>query len=153
TAREYFFVLLIIVAFVAGLAGLRSFAYQMFTIPSGSMKPNLLIGDYLLVSKSAYGYSRFSLPFSLPLFSGRVFSAQPRYGDVAVFALPKDLTTTYISRVVGLPGDRIQMIDGVLHINGGPVKRERIKDFVETDKGGHRTVFKQWRETLPNGVS
>ena len=153
TTREYSLVLLTIFAFVATLVGLRAFVYQPFGIPSGAMKPTLLIGDYLLVSKSTYGYSRFSLPFSLPLFSGRIFAAQPRYGDVVVFQLPRDPATSYIKRVVGLPGDHIQMIHGVLNINGTPVKRERLKDFVDTDGSGRRTAGKQWRETLPNGVS
>jgi len=153
TASEYGFVVLIIVACAVAYLGLRSFAYQFFSIPSGAMKPTLLIGDYLLVSKSAYGYSRFSLPFSPPLFSGRIFAAQPRYGDVAVFQLPRDPSTSYIKRVVGLPGDHVQMIDGVLNINGQPVKRERLKDVIETDGGGRRITGKQWRETLPNGVS
>jgi signal peptidase I len=132
---------------------IRTFLFQPFNIPSGSMKETLLVGDYLFVSKSSYGYSHYSLPFSPPLFSGRIWSGSPERGDVVVFRLPKDDTTDYIKRVIGLPGDRIQMIDGVLHINGVPVKRERIDDFVDTEEGGHTTRVKRWRETLPNGVS
>src|SRR5207302_4519784 len=115
---------------------IRTFLFQPFNIPSGSMKATLLIGDYLFVSKYAYGYSHYSLPFSPPLFSGRIWSASPQRGDVDVFRLPKDDSIDYIKRVIGLPGDRIQMINGLLHINGEPVKRERIDDFVDTDENG-----------------
>src|SRR5881409_501499 len=108
---------------------IRTFLFQPFNIPSGSMKATLLVGDYLFVSKFSYGYSHFSLPFSPPLFSGRIFGSEPSRGDVLVFRLPKDDSTDYIKRVIGLPGDRIQMIDGLLHINGEPVNRERIDDF------------------------
>jgi signal peptidase I len=117
------------------------------------MEETLRIGDYLFVSKFSYGYSHYSLPFSLPLFSGRIWSANPQRGDVVVFRLPKDDTIDYIKRVVGLPGDRIQMMRGVLHINDVPVKRERIEDFVDTDENGATVRIKRWRETLPNGVS
>lgn len=132
---------------------IRTFLFQPFNIPSGSMKETLLVGDYLFVSKYTYGYSRYSIPFSPPLFSGRIWSGDPARGDVVVFRLPKDDTTDYIKRVIGLPGDRIQMVEGVLHINGEPVKRERIEDFVENEEGGRTTRVKRWRETLPNGVS
>jgi signal peptidase I len=134
---------------------IRTFLFQPFNIPAGSMKPTLLVGDYIFVSKYSYGYNRFSFPFSPPLalISGRVFASEPERGDVVVFRLPKDPSTDYVKRVVGLPGDRIQMINGVLHINGTPVRRERIEDFVETDDNGREVHIKQWRETLPNGVS
>ena len=131
---------------------IRTFLFQPFNIPSGSMKATLLIGDYLFVSKYSYGYSHYSLPLSPPLFSGRIFGHEPPRGDVVVFRLPKDDSTDYIKRVIGLPGDRIQMIDGVLHINGVPVKRERIADFID-DESGSPVRVKRWRETLPNGVS
>jgi len=132
---------------------IRTFLFQPFNIPSGSMKETLLVGDYLFVSKYTYGYSRYSIPFSPPLFSGRIWSGNPERGDIVVFRLPKDDTTDYIKRVIGLPGDRVQMIDGVLHINDEPVKRERIEDFIENEEGGRTTRVKRWRETLPNGVS
>jgi signal peptidase I len=132
---------------------IRTFLFQPFNIPSGSMKETLLVGDYLFVSKYTYGYSRYSIPFSPPLFSGRIWSGTPERGDIVVFRLPKDDTTDYIKRVIGLPGDRIQMIEGVLHINGEPVKRERIEDFIENEEGGRTTRVKRWRETLPSGVS
>jgi len=129
---------------------IRTLLFQPFSIPSGSMKGTLLIGDYLFVSQYSYGYSRYSLPLSPPLFSGRIFGVEPQRGDVAVFALPKDDSTDYIKRVIGLPGDRIRMIGGLLHINGVPVKRERVGDFIDDEDGAH---VRRWRETLPNGVS
>jgi signal peptidase I len=132
---------------------IRTFLFQPFNIPSGSMKATLLVGDYLFVSKFSYGYSRFSLPFSPNLFSGRIFGGSPERGDVVVFKLPKDESTDYIKRVIGLPGDRIQMIDGVLNINGQPVKHERIDDWVSEEPDGRKQRIKRWRETLPNGVS
>jgi signal peptidase I len=130
----------------------RSFLYQPFNTPSGSMKPTLLVGDQFFVSKFRYGYSKYSLPLSPPLFSGRVFASEPQLGDVVVFRLPRDDSTDYIKRVTGLPGDTVQMLGGVLQINGQPVKRERIADLVETE-GTRTSRAKQWRETLPNGVS
>jgi signal peptidase I len=124
----------------------RPFGFQR--VPSGAMQPTLLIGDYFFVSKYAYGYSRYSLPFSLPLFSGRIFGAQPRYGDVVVYRYPRDTSVDYVKRVVGLPGDRIQMIQGQLYLNGAPVKRERLADIIEEGRPA-----KHWRETLSNGAS
>src|SRR5215510_12257231 len=108
---------------------IRTFFFQPFNIPSGSMKDTLLVGDYLFVSKYTYGYSKYSFPLSPSIFSGRVPGDWlPERGDVVVFRLPKDLSTDYIKRVIGLPGERIQMINGVLHINGTAVRRERIED-------------------------
>jgi signal peptidase I len=132
---------------------IRTFLFQPFNIPSGSMKSTLLVGDYLFVSKYSYGYSHFSFPFSPPLFSGRIWASPPDRGDVVVFRLPRDDSTDYIKRVIGLPGDTVQMVGGVLTINGVPVKRERIDDFVETEEGRGTSRVKRWRETLPNGVS
>lgn len=136
-------------AFVA-LFAFRIFVLQPFSMPSSSMAPTLLAGDTIMVSKFAYGYSRFSLPFSPPLFEGRIFAAQPRRGDVAVFRLPSEPTTDYVKRIVGLPGDRIQMKGGALVINDVPVQRERVDDFINDENGGH---VRRWRETLPGGVS
>jgi signal peptidase I len=129
---------------------IRTLLFQPFNIPSGSMKATLLIGDYLFVSKYSYGYSHYSLPLSPPLFSGRIFGSAPERGDVVVFRLPRDDSTDYIKRVIGLPGDHIQMKDGLLHINGTPVKRERVSDFVDDETNDR---VRRWRETLPNGVS
>ena len=99
----------------------RTFLFQPFNIPARSMMPTLLVGDYFFVSKYAYGYSHYSLPFSPRLFSGRIFGSAPVRGDVVVFRLPKDDSVDYIKRVVGLPGDRIQMKQGLLYINDTPV--------------------------------
>jgi signal peptidase I len=131
----------------------RTFLFQPFNIPSGSMENTLLIGDYLFVSKYAYGYSRFSLPFGPHLFDGRVWSAAPKRGDIVVFKLPRDNSTDYIKRVIGLPGDRIQMIDGVLQINGTAVERERTEDYIATNAFGNTVSVPRYRETLPNGIS
>jgi len=138
---------------------IRTFLFQPFNIPSGSMIPTLLVGDYLFVSKYSYGYTHYSLPLSPDLFSGRIPGTWlPERGDVVVFRLPRDDSIDYIKRVVGLPGDRIQMIDGVLNINGTPIKREYI-DEVSINRDGDRDVadsnneVKRYRETLPNGVS
>jgi len=146
--------LLVIAAALLVLSPLliRTFLYQPFNIPSGAQKPTLLIGDYIFVSKSSYGYTHYSLPFSPRLFSGRIFASEPKRGDVVVFRVPKDDTIDYIKRVIGLSGDRVQMINGHLHINGEPVKREQIEDFIDIEDG-RTTRVKRWRETLPNGVS
>src|SRR5918994_571816 len=117
----------------AGIIALviRTFLFQPFNIPSGSMKATLLVGDYLFVSKYSYGYSHYSLPLSPNLFSGRIGAfSKPERGDIVVFRLPKDDSTDYIKRVIGLPGDKIQMRDSVLQINGSAVPRERMPDFI-----------------------
>lgn len=129
---------------------LRTLLFQPFSIPSGSMKDTLLVGDYLFVSKFSYGYSKYSLPFSPDLFDGRIWSAEPERGDVAVFKFPPNPSIDYIKRVVGLPGEKIQMIDGVLHINGTPVKRERAGLFTDDETG---QIVQSYKETLPNGVT
>ncbi len=131
----------------------RVFLFQPFNIPSGSMIPTLLIGDYLFVSKYSYGYSRYSFPFGFDLFSGRIWAAEPARGDVVVFKLPRDNETDYIKRVIGLPGDEIQMLHGVLQINGTPVEKVKVDDFVVTKPNGRERSFGRYRETLPNGVS
>ena len=132
---------------------IRTFFYQPFNIPSGSMKATLLVGDYLFVSKFTYGYSKYSFPFSLPLFDGRAWAAPPQRGDVVVFKLPKDNSTDYIKRVIGLPGDKIQVNAGLLYINGKPVKRERVEDFETSDAFGQATHVRQYKEILPEGKS
>jgi signal peptidase I len=130
----------------------RTVAYEPFNIPSGSMVPTLLVGDYLFVSKFSYGYSRYSLPFGPPLFSGRIFFHSPERGDVVVFKLPTDNSTDYIKRVIGLPGDHIQMKNGILFINGRPVPRRRIEDYLYQEGPGAVLPLAQYIETLPNGV-
>jgi signal peptidase I len=130
--------------------GIRTVAFEPFNIPSASMVPTLLVGDYLFVSKFSYGYSRFSMPFSPPLWSGRLFGSLPERGDVAVFRWPRDDTTDYIKRIVGLPGDRIQVIEGILYINGTAVRREAA-GLCEEDGTGVRIRSRRYRETLPSG--
>ncbi len=145
-------VIIFLQAFVI-LMVVHVFLFQRFNIPSGSLVPTLLVGDYVLVSKYSYGYSKYSFPFTPFNFSGRIFGSDPKRGDIAVFHNDRDSGLDYIKRVIGLPGDRIQMVDDVLHINGQPVKKERLEDF-ETDKP-NRILRKvpRYRETLPNGVS
>lgn len=135
----------------AGLiaVGIRTVAFEPFNIPSGSMIPTLLVGDYLFVSKYAYGYSRHSMPFSPDLFEGRILGSLPARGDVAVFKLPRDNSTDYIKRIVGLPGDRVQMRSGRLFLNGQEVPRESLGPYtVEGD--GPRMTVRRYREVLPS---
>lgn len=175
--REYGGFLLKLALFVFVL---RSFIVSPFNIPSESMQPRLLIGDYLLVAKWPYGYSKYSLPLSLPLISGRIFANEPSRGDVVVFKAPMSNGADYIKRVIGLPGDVIQMRNGILEINGVAVKKERIADLVipvtqnmrdtaeldrnpfpcwrpdmeePSSKGGSQCRYPRYRETLPEGKS
>ncbi|MCB1376782.1 MAG: signal peptidase I [Alphaproteobacteria bacterium] len=151
----------LLIAFVV-----RTFLYQPFNIPSASMYPTLKIGDYLFVSKLSYGYGKYSFNFSLGVFGsewvrccpidfpGRVVLADtPKRGDVAVFKLPTNTEIDYIKRVIGLPGDRIQMRNGVLFINGQAVKKERIEDYVDSSERSLSRPVPQYMETLPNGVT
>lgn len=131
---------------------IRTFLFEPFKIPSGSMYPTLHVGDYLFVSKYTYGYSKHSFPFSLPLFEGRIWADQPQRGDVVVFKFPQDNKTDFIKRIIGLPGDKIKMQDGILYINGKPVERQQIEDFVIRDKFGNGERYRQYVETLPNGA-
>lgn len=135
-----------LVAFV-----IRSFLFQPFSIPSTSMLPTLERGDYLFVSKFAYGYSRYSVPFSLLPITGRVLAVQPQRGDVVVFRFPPHPDIDYIQRIVGMPGDTIQMVNGILHINGAAVGLQDVGPFA-SDAFSEKTARLQ-RETLPNGVS
>ena len=144
----------------------RSFIFSPFSIPSESMLPGLMKGDYLLAAKWPYGYSRHSLPFDLPLIPGRILASQPERGDVVIFKHPVD-GTDYIKRVIGLPGDSIAMRDGNLILNGEMIRKERIGDFLiplspntqchalarEDVASGERVCrYMQFRETLPSGV-
>ena len=132
---------------------IRTLLFQPFSIPSGSMRPTLLEGDYLFVTKWAYGYSRYSLPLSPDLFSGRVWASDPERGDVVVFKFPPNPSLDYIKRVIGLPGDRVQMKDGVLYINEQAVQREKIGEITNPDITETERPVDVYRETLPNGVS
>lgn len=132
---------------------IRTLFFQPFSIPSGSMRPTLLEGDYLFVTKWAYGYSRHSLPFSPPLFSGRIWGGSPERGDVVVFKFPPDPSLDYIKRVIGLPGDRIQVREGQLYINGEPVERVQVGQIDNPDVTEMARPVDVYRETLPNGVS
>ena len=132
---------------------LRVLLFQPFTIPSASMEPNLLEGDYIIVSKYSYGYSRHSIPFSPPIFEGRVMDRAPTPGDIIVFKLPRDGRTDYIKRLIGAPGDRIEVRGGQIILNGQPVPREPLSPgVVDTGYGFTREVMR-FRETLPNGRS
>jgi len=133
----------------------RTVLIEPFSIPSRSMLPTLLVGDYLFVSKFSYGYSKHSLPFSVSLFSGRIMFREPKRGDVAVFKKPTDNRTDYIKRIIGLPGDRIQVSGGRLHINGKVVPRRLMGRYIDVkhDYGGARERYVSYRESLPNGVS
>lgn len=141
------------IAFALAIAlVVRTFLFQPFNIPSGSMKSTLLVGDFLFVSKYSYGYSRYSFPWGLAPFNGRIFASDPERGDVVVFKNPQD-GRDFIKRVIGIPGDRIQMIRGVLHINGAPVKLELVDEYVGRDEYGRTERLLRYRETLPSGVS
>lgn len=129
----------------------RSFIAEPFSIPSGSMIPSLLVGDYLFVSKMSYGYSKHSLPLSIPLIKDRIFYSTPEYGDVIVFKLPSDNKTDYIKRVVGLPGDKIQLKEGRLYINNKLVQRTFLEEFVMRDHFGNAVRYSKYKEVLPNG--
>lgn len=146
-----FFSVLIQALFLAGL--IRTLFFQPFSIPSGSMRPTLLVGDYLFVAKYAYGYSRFSIPFSPPIFSGRVWASLPERGDIVVFRLPKNPNIDYIKRIVGLPGDRVQVRQGVLYINDEIVPRQFMGKIDNPDVTEVNYPVDVYRETLSNGIN
>ena len=130
---------------------IRTFLFEPFNIPSGSMKPTLLIGDYLFVNKPAYGYSRFSFPFGLAPLNGRVWAEEPQRGDIVVFKLPSNNSVDYIKRIIGLPGETVQVRNGRLYINGEIVERELLGMQEDPDAYG-RTAMHHYLETLPGGV-
>lgn len=144
TVKTIFFAILIAMV-------IRTFLFEPFKIPSGSMYPTLYVGDYLFVSKYTYGYSKHSFPFSMPLFDGRIWEDKPQRGDVVVFKFPQDNRTDFIKRIIGLPGDKIKLENGRLFINGEMVKREKNEDFVLRDKLGNAERYHQYTETLPEG--
>ena len=162
---ESFFVFLVKLVLIVAI--FRSFIFSPFNIPSESMLPGLQNGDYLLAAKWPYGYSSYSLPFSAPLIPGRIFAGQPERGDTVIVKAPPTNDVDYIKRVIGLPGDQIQMIDGQLNINGKPVPKQRIADFeiavspnthcympqfeATRADGSQVCRYPQYRETLPGG--
>ena len=131
--------------------GIRTAVAEPFHVPSESMEPTLLVGDFLLTSKFAYGYSRYSLPIDAG-FAGRALERPATRGDVVVFKKPIDPDTNMVKRIIGLPGDAVQVTAGVLYLNGTPVEAERIGDFHETDAEGRTSVIPLYVETLPGGV-
>ena len=130
---------------------IRSFLFQPFYIPSSSMEPNLLIGDRLFVSKYTYGYSRHSLPFSPKIYNNRILGNTPKRGDVIVFKTPADNRTDYIKRLIGLPGDVIQIVDEDLYLNGIKIKKEKIENLININCGNEILDAVFFKETLPNG--
>ena len=133
---------------------IRAVIFEPFNIPSGSMKPTLLVGDYLFVSKMSYGLGKYSFPLLTGLldFEGRIIGDRPTRGDVIVFRLPADPEVDYIKRLVALPGEAVQVRAGILHINGKPVSREKIADRFVTDSRGFPLRVTEYRETLPGGA-
>jgi signal peptidase I len=129
---------------------IRSLLIQPFYIPSSSMEPNLLIGDRLFVTKYSYGYSRHSFPFSPPIINGRLFSKTPKIGDVAVFKTPADNRTDYIKRLIGLPGDRIQFIEGNLFLNNSEILKSKLSNS-DVIYCGKKIDVNTFEEKLPNG--
>ena len=132
---------------------LRSFAYEPFTIPSGSMKPNLLVGDFLFVSKFSYGFSKYSVPYGRYLpFNERIFYSKPVRGDIAVFKYPGDNKTDYIKRIIGLPGDTIRVTEGIIYINDIPIKKEKIGTFEDYHRNGYLEKFDLYKETNDKNI-
>ena len=128
----------------------RTTSYEPFNIPSGSMKPNLLVGDFIFVSKWSYGYSRHSLPFSIPLIPGKILSNTPERGDVVVFKTPENNRVDYIKRVIGLPGDKIEIKNGIIFINGSEILRKKLNDFIDTDNKTSNKRVRMYNEYFFN---
>ena len=139
---------ILIAIFIALL--IRSFIFEPFNIPSGSMKPNLLVGDFIFVSKYSYGFSKHSLPFSIPLIPGKIFSNTPERGDVVVFKTPENNRTDYIKRVIGLPGDKIEIKNGIIFINGSEILRKKLNDFIDSDNKTSNKRVRMYNEYFFN---
>ena len=129
---------------------IRSFIAEPFNIPSGSMKPNLLVGDFIFVSKWSYGYSKHSLPFSIPLIPSKIFENMPKRGDIVVFKTPQDNRTDYIKRVIGLPGDKIIIKEGTIIINDKMILRKKMKDFIDNDNNVNFKRVRKYKEYFYN---
>ncbi len=148
SAADEFIEIVKTIAYALGIAlVLRVLLFQPFTIPSGSMIPNLAVGDYIIVTKYSYGYSRHSIPFSPPIFKGRILARQPHRGDIVVFKDTKDNRTDYIKRLIGLPGDRIQVADGVVYLNNKALPQK----VLPVENNSEYTGVTKMEETLPNG--
>ena len=129
---------------------IRTFVAEPFNIPSGSMKPNLLVGDFIFVSKWSYGFSRHSLPFSIPIIPNKIFSKKPNRGDVVVFKTPEDNRTDYIKRVIGIPGDKIQLVNGSIFINEIKILKEKKEDFIDNDNHISIKRVRKYKEYFEN---
>ena len=141
----------LLIALVIALI-IRSFFFHPFYIPSSSMEPTLLIGDRIFASKYSYGYSKHSLPFSPPIIKDRIFFSKPEYGDLVIFKTPTDNRTDYIKRLIGFPGDKIQIIEGNIYLNDKIILREKLESNIKTRCGGN--IYEDvnaYEETLPNG--
>tara|TARA_B100000029_G_scaffold447424_1_gene469188 strand:+ start:187 stop:915 length:729 start_codon:yes stop_codon:yes gene_type:complete len=125
---------------------IRSFIAEPFNIPSGSMKPNILVGDFIFVSKWSYGYSKHSLPFSLPIIPNKIFNKLPERGDIVIFKTPQDNRTDYIKRVIGLPGDKIKIQNGSIVINNNLIIRQKINDFIDNDFNASIKRIRRYKE-------
>ena len=122
---------------------------EPFKIPTGSMKGNLLVGDFIFATKYSYGYSRYSFPFNIGPFKDKILYTSPKRGDVVIFRPPSDVRSHYIKRVIGLPGDTVQIKHGVVHVNGVAAQRKRVEDFIETNYSNHKVIVPQYEEILP----
>ncbi len=129
---------------------IRSFLFEPFNIPSGSMKPNLLVGDFIFVSKWSYGFSKHSLPFSIPIIPKKIFEKIPERGDVVVFKTPQNNRTDYIKRVIALPDDKIQVINGIIFINGFEIARKKVDDFIDSDVNSKNKRVRKYKEFFFN---
>lgn len=138
-------------AFVVAMI-VRSFLFQPFIVPTGSMIPTVLVGDFLFANKTAYGYTKYSLPLQIIPFEGRIWATDPKVGDVIVFNNPLDGGKDYVKRCVARGGDRVQVKGGILHINGKPLPEKYVREFASTDHNGRVAMVKEYIETLPNGV-
>ena len=139
---------ILIAIFIALL--IRSFIFEPFNIPSGSMKPNLLVGDFIFVSKYSYGFSKHSLPFSIPIIPGKIFSNTPERGEVVVFKTPENNRTDYIKRVIGLPGDKIEIKNGIIFLNESEILRKKLNDFIDTDNNTSIKRVRMYKEYFFN---
>lgn len=131
----------------------RTFVFEPYRIPSGSMMPTLLVGDYLFASKYPYGYSKYSFPLPVPFMEGRMVQGEAKRGDIIIFKGAKDPDVFYIKRLIGLPGDVVQVKRGLLYINNKAVEREPAGNFKKTGMFGENHLYTQYKETLPNGVT